>query len=289
MPELEGGVSVPSEADIKNLPDADRLAQAAEAAKQAASADGIVNTLRQKAAAITNPQERERLLTEAINKESVAHGLSKKARILQSGSFQGAVSGAGIGAATSAGLGTVVGTLVGGVTSIPATLVGGLVGGGVGLIHGPWIKLPAGILGGGGGKDGKDGGEDGEQIMQVPQQAIDRGAVLVDDKTGSVTIKDPDALKDAAAAAEQAAKVAGQQQGKPDKQSQGKGGAGEKKKPKKLEVRSGKSDNKDAAAATQKQKQTTTEGKDKAASAAARRKPKKLEVRSSTKSSTAPA
>jgi hypothetical protein len=259
MPELEGGISIPSEEDIKKLPDNERLQQAAEAAKAAASADGIVNTLKKKAAGLTNPKERERILTEAFNKEIEAKGLSKKARILQSGGFQGAVGGAGIGAATSAGLGTVVGTLVGGVTSIPATLVGGLVGGGVGLFHGPWIKLT------GAGKNGED------EVMQVPQQAIDSGAVLVDEKTGSVTVKDPDALKNAAEAAEQAAQVSAQQQQKQSEQSEN-GKPAEKRKPKKLEVRSGK------------EKGTSGNSQDSKSEEKPKRKPPKLEVRSKSSS-----
>ena len=268
MPEAEGGVSLPSEADLKNLPQDERLKQAAQAAQAAASAEGIVNTLKQKAAAITNPKERERILREAYSKEIEAKGLSKKARILQSGGFQGAVGGAGIGAATAAGLGTVVGTLVGTVTTIPTSLVGGLVGTGVGMFHGPWIKLS------GGGKDG-DGSMD--KFMQIPQQAIDSGAVLVDQLTGSVTVKDPDALKDAAAAAEQAAEVSAAQDNQQD-QPQGQQSPAEKKKPRKLEVRS----NKDAAAgatspslpsSTPSTPQPQTEDK-------VRRKPRKLEVRS---------
>lgn len=262
MPEAEGGISLPSEADLKALPQDERLQQAAEAAKAASSAEGIVNTLKQKAAAITNPAERQRLMTEAWNKEVEARGLSKKARILQSGGFQGAVGGAGIGAATAAGLGTAVGTLVGGVTSIPTTLVGTLVGGGVGMFHGPWIKF--------GGKDGVK-----EQVMQVPQTAIDSGAVLVDKMSGSVTVKDPDALKEATAAAEVSAK---QQQAEQK----------ERKKPKKLEVRSnggsGGGDKKQPGVSYSPEEQSKphpSTGEEKE-----RRKPKKLEVRSN-KTSTA--
>lgn len=253
MPETWGGVSLPTEDDLKNLPQDERLQQAAQAAQQAASAEGLVNTLKQKAAAMTDPKQRERILTDAYNKEVEARGLTKKARILQSGGFQGAVGGAGIGAATAAGLGTLVGTLVGGVTTIPTTLVGGLVGTGVGLFHGPWIKF-------GGGKEGEE-----EKVMQVPQEAIDNGAVLIDEKSGSVTIKDPDALKKATAAAEKKAEASATQQNQQQKQS-------EKKKPKKLEVRSNKGSTSSSPPSTSDEK--------------ARRKPPKLEVRSK-KASTA--
>jgi len=249
-----GGIKLPTEEDLKNLPNDERLRQAAEVAGQAASAEGLVNSLKKKAAAITNPKERERILTEAYNNEVKAKGLSKKAKILQSGGFQGVVAGGGIGAATGVGLGTAVGTLVGTAATIPTTLVGGLVGGGVGLFHGPWIKF--------GGKDGK------EEVVQVPQESIDNGAVLVDDKTGNVTVKDPAALKDAAAAAEQAAKVsaAAQKDHQPE----------EKRKPKKLEIRS----NKQGGAADKAAPSPPTANGDKGK----KKKPKKLEVRS--KSST---
>lgn len=155
-----------------------------------------------------------------IDREIEAHGNSKKARLLSSGGFQGAVGGAGIGGAVGVGLGTVVGTVVGGVTSIPTTLLGGLVGGGVGAIHGPWIKLT------GSGKGKK------EEVVQVSQEAIDTGAVVVDKKTGAAKVRDAEALKviqeNAGAATEQAERLQKQQlvEGMP------------RKKPRKLEVRS---------------------------------------------------
>ena len=238
-------VAIPSEADLKKLPEDERLMQAAQAAKAAASAQGMVDSLKSKAALLTNPEERERVLSEAYDREIEAKGLSKKARILKSGTFQGAIGGAGIGAATGLGLGTLVGTLVGTVASVPTTAVGSLVGAGTGAIHGPWIKL------GGGSK--KEGGAEEDQVVQVPQEAIDSGAVQVDNKTGQVTVKDPEALKEAAAAAEH--KIATED-------------AGNKRKPKKLEIRS----NKQATSETTEHP-TDTDAK-------TRRKPPKLEVRS---------
>lgn len=238
-------VSIPSEADLKQLPKDERLMQAAQAAKAAASAQGMVDSLKSKAALLTNPKERERVLSEAFDREVEARGLSKKARILKSGTFQGAAGGAGIGAATGVGLGTLVGTLVGTVASVPTTALGGLVGAGTGVIHGPWIKL------GGGSK--KEGGAEEEEVVQVPQEAFDSGAVQVDDKTGEVTVKDPEALNQAAAAAEH--KIA-------------KRDAGERRKPKKLEIRSNKQ-----ATMGKTEPPTDTNTKTK-------RKPPKLEVRS---------
>ncbi|KAL5413277.1 hypothetical protein PMIN03_003874 [Paraphaeosphaeria minitans] len=125
----------------QDLSNEDRLNAAASAAEQAIAAQGMANKLRETAATFTDPKKREKMLTDAYNKEMEAHGNSKKARLLQSGAFQGSVGGAGIGGAVSAGVGTLVGTVVGTVTAIPVTGLGALAGAGVGAIHGPWIKL----------------------------------------------------------------------------------------------------------------------------------------------------
>jgi hypothetical protein len=259
-------ISMPTEEELKQLPSKERLAQAAEAASAAANSQNIVSSLRAKAAAITNPKERERMLSEAYNKEIEAKGLSKKAKILQSGTFQGGLGGLGIGAATGAGLGTVVGTLVGTVATIPTSAVGTLAGMGVGAIHGPWVKL-----GGGGKKEGEGGAK--EQMMQIPQQAIDSGAVVIDKVTGSVTARDPEALKEAATAAEDVAQLKeSAEQREQGAQTQ------EKRKPKKLEIRSkqdGQSKN------GNKEESKTTDPKP------AKRKPPKLEVRNKAAAQTA--
>jgi hypothetical protein len=236
-------VSIPSEADLKQLPENERLMQAAQAAEGAASAQGMVDSLKSKAALLTDPKERETVLTEPFDREVEARGLSKKARVLKSGTFQGAAGGAGIGAATGVGLGTVVGTLVGTVASVPTAALGGLVGGGSGAIHGPWIKL------GGGGK--KEGDAKEEKTVQVPQEAFDSGAVQFDDKTGQVTLNDPEAWDQAVAEHKIATRD-----------------TGERRKPKKLEIRSNKQ---------------ATEGKTKSltdTNTKTRGKPPKLEVRS---------
>jgi hypothetical protein len=158
----------PSVAELKDIAanaDApeDKLQAAAAQAEAALSSYKTASSLREAADAIRDPAKREKYLRDAYNKEIEAHGNSKKARMLQSGAFQGTVGGAGIGAVVAGGLGTVVGTVVGTVTAVPATAVGGLVGAGVGLGHGSWIKL--GKIGE--GKDGKKGekkeGEDGDE------------------------------------------------------------------------------------------------------------------------------
>ncbi|KAF9691940.1 hypothetical protein EKO04_009938 [Ascochyta lentis] len=157
----------PSVAELKEIAsnaDApeDKLQAAAAQAEAALSSYKTASTLREAANAIRDPAKREKYLRDAYNKEIEAHGNSKKARMLQSGAFQGTVGGAGIGAVVAGGLGTVVGTVVGTVTAVPATAVGGLVGAGVGLGHGSWIKL--GKMGEGtNGKDKKAKGEDKDE------------------------------------------------------------------------------------------------------------------------------
>jgi hypothetical protein len=201
------------------MPQDDRLAAAASASQAAASANSLASTLRSKASILTDPAERSRLMQAAYDKELEAHGNSKRARILTSGTFQGAAGGAGIGTAVGMGLGTVTGTLVGAVATVPGVLVGGLVGAGTGVIHGPWIKL--------GGK-GKGAGKEEEKI---PAEAVENGSVVVDSKTGKVKAVDEEGLRRARERAEKMEKpeeaVAGQGEAKK-----------ERKKPKKLEVRS---------------------------------------------------
>ena len=107
-------IQMPSEDMLKHLPEDERLQQAAQAAKAAASAQGMVESLKSKAGMLTDPKQREKMLSEAYRNEVEAKGQSKKARILKSGTFQGGAGGAGIGMATGMGLGTVVGTLTGG-------------------------------------------------------------------------------------------------------------------------------------------------------------------------------
>ncbi|ERF70142.1 hypothetical protein EPUS_00329 [Endocarpon pusillum Z07020] len=83
-------ISIPSEADLKQLTEDERLMQAAQVAKAADSAQCMVDSLKSKAALLTDPKERERVLSEMYDQEIEAKGLSKKARILKSGTFQGA-------------------------------------------------------------------------------------------------------------------------------------------------------------------------------------------------------
>lgn len=205
----------------QGLSNEDRLNEAAAAAEQAIAAQGMANKLRETAATFTDPKKREKMLMDAYNKEMEAHGNSKKARMLQSGAFQGSIGGAGIGGAVSAGVGTLVGTVVGTVTAIPVTGLGALAGAGVGAIHGPWIKL--GNLAKGGKAAGeKEGGDqqevdvspDDEDVVPNPEVLRQRADALAQERAK----QGPD---NAAAAQESDAS-------KPPK-----------KKPRKLEVRSG--------------------------------------------------
>lgn len=122
-------------------PERERLTQQVAVLQKAAKAQAAARSLRDRAAKVANPQERERMIKEAYNKEVEANGQSKLAQRMQSGAWQGAAGGGGIGAATGLGVGAVVGTLVGGLLSVPTTGLGGLIGAGVGAIHGPFIKI----------------------------------------------------------------------------------------------------------------------------------------------------
>lgn len=209
----------------KDLPDEERLKEAAAAAEKAIAAQGMANKLRETASSFTDPKKREKMLTDAYNKEMEAHGNSKKARLLQSGAFQGTIGGAGIGGAVSAGVGTLVGTVVGGVTAIPVTGLGALAGAGVGAIHGPFIKLGNLAKGATKGDDSKDEKADGEQQAEE---------ISPDDED---VVPNPQALRQAAdALADERAKKGLDSEPSTDGKGASKSG---KKKPRKIEIRSG--------------------------------------------------
>jgi hypothetical protein len=216
----------------KDLSDEERLKQAAAAAEKALEAQGMANKLRETAATFTDPKKREKMLRDAYNKELEAHGSSKKARVLQSGAFQGSIGGAGIGGAVSAGVGTLVGTVVGGVTAIPVTGLGALAGAGVGAVHGPWIKLGK-LAQGGKADDKKDGDKDGEKQEDISPDDDD-------------VVPNPDVLRKSADALSKERAKKGEDAAAPAK----KGDAADKsakKKPRKLEVRSGAQKQKQAS------------------------------------------
>lgn len=171
--------------------DEDRLREAAVSAEKALDAQSTARSLRETASSITDPKKREKLLTDAYNKEIEAHGNSRKARMLSSGAFQGAMGGGGIGGAVGVGVGTIVGTLVGGVTSIPAMGVGALVGSGVGAVHGPFIKLGMG----GGKKDNVESSEKKGEERSVGDHHTDK---TTSSNNEDDIVPDPTSLREAA-------------------------------------------------------------------------------------------
>ncbi|KAF2000378.1 hypothetical protein P154DRAFT_201183 [Amniculicola lignicola CBS 123094] len=209
-----------AEAPPKGLPNEDRLKQAADQAQKAIEAQGMANKLRDAASSITDPKKREKMLTDAYNKEIEAHGNSKKARMLSSGAFQGAIGGGGIGGAVSMGVGTVVGTVVGGVTAIPVTGLGALIGSGVGLAHGPFIKLSKMATG--------KGGEEAGDKIDTKEKNVDSGEIADDDDA----VPNPEVLRQAANALAEEREKKGDNESK--QQSPG------KKRPRKIEIRSQK-------------------------------------------------
>ena len=159
------------------LPEKERLQQQVRAAQNVVEAQKQATSLKERAKKVVDPKERRRLLQESYNKEVEAHGQSKYAKRLSSGAWQGAAGGAGIGTSVGMGLGTVVGALVGGLVSIPTLTLGGLIGAGVGGIHGPFIKL-------GMAKEQKPQSEEEARAQAVREaealdQAVEQGASSV--------------------------------------------------------------------------------------------------------------
>ncbi|KAK3640935.1 hypothetical protein LTR56_011585 [Elasticomyces elasticus] len=119
----------------------ERKAESSKAAQQSIDAQKKAKELTQAAAGAGDPEERQKLLNEALEQEIASESFGKTAKYLQTGTAQGAIAGTGIGVGTGAGLGTLTGTLVGGVTSTVVGGLGGVVGSGVGAINGPFIKV----------------------------------------------------------------------------------------------------------------------------------------------------
>ncbi|KAF4551377.1 Hypothetical protein D9617_13g098750 [Elsinoe fawcettii] len=123
------------------ITEADRRRETARAANQALKLQRQAEDLTQAAAGAGDPQERQKLLNEALNKSVEAESFGKTAKYLQSGAFQGLLAGGGLGTGFGAGLGAITGTLVGGVSSVIFGGLGGGIGTAVGAIHGPWFKV----------------------------------------------------------------------------------------------------------------------------------------------------
>ncbi|THY70048.1 hypothetical protein D6C86_10378 [Aureobasidium pullulans] len=118
--------------------------ESSKAAKKALELQKHSKELTQAAADAGDPEERQRLLDEALAKSKEAESLGKTAKFLSSGGFQGLLAGGGVGSIIGVGLGTLVGTLTGALVGGVGTLVvGGLgsgIGSAVGALHGPWLK-----------------------------------------------------------------------------------------------------------------------------------------------------
>lgn len=119
----------------------ERKEETSKAANKALEAQKKAKELTQAAAAAGDPEERQKLLNQALEKEVEAETFGKTAKYLQSGAFQGLCAGAGIGGSIGVSLGVLTGTLVGGTTGIVTGGLGAGIGLGVGALHGPWFKV----------------------------------------------------------------------------------------------------------------------------------------------------
>lgn len=115
--------------------------ESAKAARQAQKAKRKAKELRDAAYGAGDPEERQKLLERAIDKEIEAESFGKTAKYLRSGTFQGMAMGTGIGVVPGLTLGTLTGTLVGGLTSLITGGLGAGVGALSGWIHGPFWNM----------------------------------------------------------------------------------------------------------------------------------------------------
>lgn len=249
-----------------DMPSREEMLKTIESLQKAQKAQTTANNLKSKAMAMTNSTQREKMLKEAFDKEMEAHGHSKMAKRLQSGTWQGLGFGGGIGAASGLGLGAGVGTVLGAILAVPSTGLGMLVGSGVGAIHGPWVKL-------GGGKEEPFEDADPEKVVDALEE--ERRQQRQQQQQGG----------------------AGGGQGQPQSQPQStETGEKARRKPPKLEVRSKK--NAETETGAGRGRQQPDAASDKGAvnvkegvseESKPRRKPPKLEIRSGKAGSTAKA
>jgi hypothetical protein len=124
--------------DNKNVvPDKEVRKESSKAANQAISAQRKAKELKQAAAGAGDPDERQKLMEQAIDAQVQAESFGKTAKYMRSGTFQGLAVGTGLGVAPGATLGALTGTLVGGVTSTITGGLGGGIGAAAGAMHGP--------------------------------------------------------------------------------------------------------------------------------------------------------
>lgn len=122
----------------------DARKESSKVAKQATEAQKKATELMKAAAAAGDPEERQKLMEQALEQQIQSKSLGKTARYLRSGTFQGMAVGAGLGIAPGASLGAITGTLVGGVTSTALGGVGAGLGAATGWMHGPFWDLGKG-------------------------------------------------------------------------------------------------------------------------------------------------
>lgn len=115
--------------------------ESSKAANAAIEAQKGAKELKEAAASAGDPAERQKLTEQAVDAQIEAESFGKTAKYLRSGAFQGLAVGTGIGVAPGATLGAVTGTLVGGVTSTITGGIGGGIGAAAGAIHCPMVDF----------------------------------------------------------------------------------------------------------------------------------------------------
>ncbi|KAH6625387.1 hypothetical protein C7974DRAFT_200669 [Boeremia exigua] len=134
----------PEKSEHKGVSDEDAQKESSKVAKQAAEAHDKATELLHAAAAAGDPEERQKLMEQALEQQIQSKSLGKTAKYLQSGTFQGMAVGAGLGIAPGASLGAITGTLVGGVTSTALGGLGAGIGAATGALHGPFWDMQKG-------------------------------------------------------------------------------------------------------------------------------------------------
>lgn len=123
----------------KAVSDEEVRQESSKAANASMNAQKKAKELRAAAEGAGDPDERQKLMEQAIDAQVEAESFGKTAKYMRSGAFQGMAVGTGLGVAPGATLGAVTGTLVGGVTSTITGGLGGGIGTAAGAIHGPMV------------------------------------------------------------------------------------------------------------------------------------------------------
>lgn len=118
-----------------------RRLESSKAAKEALEAKKKAAELREAAKGAGDPEERQKLLEEAIDREAQAESFGKVAKYMRSGTFQGMAFGAGLGVIPGLELGALTGTLVGGTVSLITGGIGAAGGALTGFLHGPFFNV----------------------------------------------------------------------------------------------------------------------------------------------------